>query len=167
MEIVLPGRVGIVCPHCSAKLEVTQSRVRLAILPFAAAMVAGPFVFFWTAGTHMDPKSQVLLAPGLVWMGTMWWIFWRCAPHLAQLRLLDDDESVRFPLELEKENAAEYAKYLKEIETPDIVEDGSRPEWTCPQCHERVPGAFEICWNCEGLKPGTAASNNRWSDRDA
>ncbi len=23
-----------------------------------------------------------------------------------------------------------------------------RPEWTCPQCRETVPGHFADCWNC-------------------
>ncbi len=26
---------------------------------------------------------------------------------------------------------------------------GSSGPWTCPRCHEEVPGDFDVCWNCE------------------
>jgi len=31
-------------------------------------------------------------------------------------------------------------------------------EWVCTGCGERVPGAFEVCWNCEAAAPGAASS---------
>lgn len=29
----------------------------------------------------------------------------------------------------------------------------SAADWTCPQCKELVPGAFDSCWNCQTMKP--------------
>jgi hypothetical protein len=26
-------------------------------------------------------------------------------------------------------------------------------DWTCPQCHELVPGTFDSCWKCETIRP--------------
>lgn len=27
-------------------------------------------------------------------------------------------------------------------------------EWVCPKCNELVPGGFELCWSCDGERPG-------------
>jgi len=52
----------------------------------------------------------------------------------AKLCVSDDDY----------EDAMEVLRELKSIEPPD---------WTCPQCKESVPGAFDSCWNCQTEKP--------------
>ena len=28
-------------------------------------------------------------------------------------------------------------------------------DWKCPTCHEEVPGTFESCWQCGGLRTGS------------
>jgi hypothetical protein len=27
-------------------------------------------------------------------------------------------------------------------------------DWTCPNCSEKNPGNFELCWNCNAPRPG-------------
>jgi hypothetical protein len=27
------------------------------------------------------------------------------------------------------------------------------PDWLCPGCKESNPAAFDICWNCQAVKP--------------
>ncbi len=29
----------------------------------------------------------------------------------------------------------------------------SHADWSCPNCHEEVPGEFEVCWNCQTARP--------------
>ncbi len=31
----------------------------------------------------------------------------------------------------------------------------TRIDWTCPECKEMVPAAFDSCWNCEAMRPGS------------
>ena len=31
---------------------------------------------------------------------------------------------------------------------------GDQPAWRCPQCDETNDGHFELCWNCQGDRPG-------------
>jgi hypothetical protein len=41
----------------------------------------------------------------------------------------------------------------------ELLADSSRPPpnavpWTCPSCSERVPGNFDVCWNCGTARTG-------------
>jgi len=39
-------------------------------------------------------------------------------------------------------------------------------DWMCPECHERNPVSFEVCWKCGHAGSGSATSNNASSGRD-
>ena len=41
---------------------------------------------------------------------------------------------------------------LKAQQAPVATATG--PEWICPSCHEKNPGNFEICWNCQAARTG-------------
>ena len=33
------------------------------------------------------------------------------------------------------------------------------PQWTCPECRERIAGQFTHCWKCGAAQPGADAEN--------
>ncbi len=43
--------------------------------------------------------------------------------------------------------------YDAAMEVLRSLTDAELPDWTCPQCKESVPGAFDSCWNCQTEKP--------------
>jgi hypothetical protein len=43
-----------------------------------------------------------------------------------------------------------------EEEEPLSVGSAPPGAWTCPQCHQPVPGNFEVCWNCGTSYDGAA-----------
>lgn len=36
-----------------------------------------------------------------------------------------------------------------ELDMQEAQTTGVRDRWTCPKCGSRIPGNFDICWNCE------------------
>ncbi len=59
--------------------------------------------------------------------------------------------------------SAESQRVIKEVvnEPPTKSND-----WTCPVCGERVPGTFELCWNCEGQQEEEVESQAAETDLD-
>jgi hypothetical protein len=45
------------------------------------------------------------------------------------------------------------ADYAAAMEVLRSLDESETPDWTCPQCKETVPGAFDSCWNCQTEKP--------------
>lgn len=42
----------------------------------------------------------------------------------------------------------DYARAMEVLRDARHPEASSLPEWHCPQCHEAIPGHFEVCWKC-------------------
>jgi hypothetical protein len=150
LDIPLRGRVGIVCPTCGANLEVRQTLIYLGIVPFLAAIFGGIILISLLLQHQGQANLGVQYAAALVWFAITYWLFRYYAPRLARLRVAPDDHELRFPLELAKMDAAQYSEYLQEIDNAQggLYDDGSKREWTCPHCREKVPGNFEVCWKC-------------------
>ncbi len=43
-----------------------------------------------------------------------------------------------------------------ELERRTSKPSGSSRPWVCPRCGKKVPGEFEVCWNCEDSRPATS-----------
>jgi hypothetical protein len=80
----------------------------------------------------------------------------RRIPRLLTVRLLQDNEIVRFPLaqsivsETEEKAVPESALELEP--TKD-----ERPSWECLKCGEENPGNFDECWKCQTWRLGKAS----------
>lgn len=48
--------------------------------------------------------------------------------------------------------------YNDAMEILSTLKDQEVTDWICPQCKEKVPGAFDTCWNCQAPKPLSALS---------
>jgi hypothetical protein len=97
--LVLNGTFGITCPHCGAKLRVLQTPMRLVITAIFASIIGASLYFENTVrgvGTPSDRKNVVVgvFALLVILMPTLRYL----APKLAELRLLQDNEIVQFPL---------------------------------------------------------------------
>jgi hypothetical protein len=154
----LSGSPGIVCPVCGVKLRVLQGRV---VASRALALVVPLIVL--TLLDSLNPvdrdsvSGKIRLVEFIVVLGGSFVLQWRWTPRLLRLRLVNDGETVEYPLVIRaRELAAEakleekLAKEQLELESPDV----GKPAWTCTQCHEENPGNFVICWKCQASRPG-------------
>jgi hypothetical protein len=142
---LLRGNVGILCPHCGARLRVIQTRANLAGWVAVAVFFGGVYYvesLLSQSQLHLTEKVALVCVLGAVCVVQL--IPRLFGPQLAQLRLTSSDEMVTFPLEDAKAN------------------EDPAAGWVCAGCHERNPANFEICWNCERPRVAPAASNNRW-----
>jgi len=101
---VLLGKTGIVCPHCGAKLRVTQARVILSVIVLWASWLLGAWLFqLLRHDVRLDPRVFILLvvffAGGTVALQAFY------APRLARLRLAREGEALYFPLGSEMSSA--------------------------------------------------------------
>jgi RNase P subunit RPR2 len=147
------ARVGIACPVCGVKLRVLQGRAYLIglmamLVPLAAAM-GSIFVAPVTQRStdyYMRMGIFAVIVFGAVRFHT------RNIPRLLTVRLLQDNETVQFPLvrpitpEAEEETAPSSALRLEPTED-------DRPAWTCKACGEENPGNFNECWKCLAMRP--------------
>lgn len=49
----------------------------------------------------------------------------------------------------------EAAEVIQRMFEEPAVQEGE--PWTCPGCGEEVEATFELCWNCQAVRPETAA----------
>ena len=49
---------------------------------------------------------------------------------------------------------ADYPRALELLREAQAGEAAARPDWTCPECGEEVPGSFDVCWKCGEERPG-------------
>jgi len=139
--------VAIVCLVCGAKLRVLQGRSYLLGLlaiavPFAV-MVVGIVVAPVTRGStnyYIRMGIFAVLAFGAIRLHA------RNIPRLLTVRLLKDNERVRYPLV--RSTIPEPGTSLDGVLNLEPSEDG-RPVWVCPECGEENPGNFEECWKCQ------------------
>jgi hypothetical protein len=47
----------------------------------------------------------------------------------------------------------DYDKAIRILKSQQIKEVGRVDEWKCPSCSEINPPNFELCWNCNSLRP--------------
>lgn len=45
-------------------------------------------------------------------------------------------------------NDDDYDEAMKLLSAIYYASGNTAPEWSCPACHESVPGNFDCCWNC-------------------
>lgn len=96
---LLRGNVGVVCPCCSARFRVVQTRIRVVRVLLWSLLFAGA----WLLG-EWKRDAQVEIAPMLeiiglvVALGEMVALQRLLTPRLAQIRLAADDEALIFPL---------------------------------------------------------------------
>jgi hypothetical protein len=148
------GRVAIACPVCGVKLRVLQSRAYLigllAFLVPLALIVLSIFVAPVTRGSIDDLIRKGILV--VVVFGAVR-LHKRNIPKLLTVRLLQGNETVRFPLvrttSAEDENEAEPNRAFLLEPTED-----QRPVWVCPKCREENPGNFDVCWKCQAVRLG-------------
>jgi hypothetical protein len=151
-------RVGIACPVCGVKLRILQSRALVTrflaiVVPFAL-MVISIFVAPVTRGSF-DYKIRmgvfVIVLFGAVSLQG------RNNLRLLTVRLLQDNEDVRYPLVRPsilnpEDEAAPKSSALQLEPTKD-----NRPSWVCAKCGEENPGNFDECWKCQTWRVGEAS----------
>ena len=49
---------------------------------------------------------------------------------------------------------ADYPRALELLREAQAGETAARPDWTCVDCGEEVPGSFDVCWKCGEERPG-------------
>ena len=95
-----PGKVGVVCPHCGAKLRVIATRINIASW-VAAGTFFGAFYYVVSLKdqAHLEPsqKAALVCLAGLAGLAQI--VPYLFGPELARLRPVESDEEVRFPLE--------------------------------------------------------------------
>ena len=95
-----PGKVGIVCPHCGAKLRVITTRIDIASW---VALCAFFGAFYYAVSLmdqpHLEPSQKAALVCVLGFAGLAQLVPYLFGPNLARLRPVDADETVKFPLE--------------------------------------------------------------------
>jgi hypothetical protein len=77
--------------------------------------------------------------------------------RLLTVRLLQDNEDVRYPLVRPsilnpEDEAAPKSSALQLEPTKD-----NRPSWVCAKCGEENPGNFDECWKCQTWRVGEAS----------
>jgi hypothetical protein len=78
-------------------------------------------------------------------------------PRLLTVRLLQDNESVRYPLARPSiSNPDEEAAQKSSAVQLEPIED-DRPSWVCAKCGEGNPGNFDVCWKCQTWRVGEAS----------
>jgi hypothetical protein len=48
---------------------------------------------------------------------------------------------------------ADYDEAIRIMKSQQIKEDVRVDEWKCPSCSEINPPNFELCWNCNSVRP--------------
>jgi hypothetical protein len=151
--------VAIVCPVCGVKLRVLQGRSYLigllaVAIPFAVMMVSN-FVAPVTRRS-MDYNVRMGIFAVIVFGAAS--IHSRNIPRLLTVRLLKDNEAVRYPLA--PSTIPEPEASLEGALSLEPTEDG-RPIWFCSKCGEENPGNFEECWKCQTWRVQEAGSISR------
>jgi hypothetical protein len=151
-------RVAIACPVCGVKLRVLQSRafvtrVLAVMVPFALLMISA-FVAPVTRGS-IDYKIRMGIF-AVVSFGAIF-LQRRNNPRLLTVRLLQDNEDVRYPLARSpipnpEDEAAPKSSALQLEPTKD-----DRPSWVCAKCGEENPDNFDECWKCQTWRVGEAS----------
>jgi hypothetical protein len=75
-------------------------------------------------------------------------------PYLNEL-MQDPDENVREAATEALRRTAHASHQPRTIGEPGtrILRRNKPREWRCPSCGETVPSNFDVCWNCQGLRP--------------
>ena len=47
----------------------------------------------------------------------------------------------------------DYDRAVEILRQTRPAEPANRPDWTCPECGEEVPGTFDSCWKCGAERP--------------
>ena|SRR5215472_12268 len=95
-----PGKVGIVCPHCGAKLRVIATRINIVSwVALAASLGAVYYALSLIEEPHVEPSQKAALVCVFGLAGLAQLVPYLFGPNLALLRSVDADETVRFPLE--------------------------------------------------------------------
>jgi len=143
---------------CGVKLRVLQSCAYVTgllafILP-CAFMVVSIFLAPVTRGS-MDYKVRMGVFAVVLFGAIV--LHKRNIPRLLRVRLLQNNETVRFPLARstspEPENALAPTSALSLEPTQD-----DQPVWVCPKCHEENPGNFNECWKCMTMREAGSIS---------
>jgi hypothetical protein len=93
------GRIGVECPHCSAKLLLIQTRLRLLLLVLWGSLLAAFGLFGSVARAHGLVLSQVFVAAAsLAGIYLTLLLQRRLMPYFADVRLITDSSGVSFPL---------------------------------------------------------------------
>ena len=104
----LTGRVGIACPHCSIRLRIVQTRIRLFLVAsFAVFFVLVAYLGIWMRAHQVTiNKWAGFLGLALAYVGLQ--LLQRTLiPHLAQVRPAGPDEPLGFPLSSAYDGASE------------------------------------------------------------
>lgn len=150
-------RVAIACPVCGVKLRVLQSRAYvtrlLAFMVPPVLMVISIFVAPVTRGS-IDYKIRMgifmVVLFGIIFLQS------RNNPRLLTVRLLQDNENVRYPLARSSiPNPEDEAARKSCVVQLEPTED-DRPSWVCAKCGEGNPGNFDVCWKCQAWRVGEA-----------
>jgi hypothetical protein len=109
--LLLVGKVGVVCPHCGAKLRVLQGGIGVVLVAAYALFVIGVLVIRWLTHEGGVKTNQYALVGGLaVCIGGAQILLSRWAPHLANLRSIEDGEEAAYPLELTKATPPKWSR---------------------------------------------------------
>ena len=150
-------RVAIVCPVCGVKLRVLQSRASvtrfLAFMIPSALMVISVFV---VPVTRVSIDYKIRMGIFVVVLFGAVFLQGRNTPRQLTVRLLQDNENVRYPLArppiLNPED--ETAPKSSALQLEPTKDD--RPSWVCAKCGEENPGNFDECWKCQTWRVGEA-----------
>jgi hypothetical protein len=149
------GHVGIVCPVCGMKLRVLQARaVLIGLLTFFLPFVLVVATYI-AAPVARGPRDYIIRMAAffvIMWSATV--LHRRYIPRLLTLRLVENEEVVRFPL-APVAKKGENTEPRSALELAPVEED--RPAWTCANCGEENPGNFDECWKCQ-----TWRDRRRW-----
>src|SRR5258708_15805056 len=97
--LVLDGKFGIMCPHCGAKLRVIQTPMRFVIAATFASIIGVSLYFGNTLREVAGASDRRVVMAGVLALYVILILLLRyLAPKLAELRILQDDALVQFPL---------------------------------------------------------------------
>jgi hypothetical protein len=147
------GNVAIECPVCRAELRVLQTRSYLVgLLAFLLSLVLATvsLIAAPVARGSTEYGIRMVMFVCLVWAGRV--LHKRAIPKLLTVRLVQDEEIVRFPLAPKPSKPEEDIDPRSALELNAVEDD--RPEWICTHCGEGNPGNFNECWKCQtGNRP--------------
>ncbi len=138
--------LGMMCPVCGVKLRVLLGRAQwigflAVIIPFALIVLS---IFVAPVAQHsMEYKIRTGVFMAALFGATL--LQKRYTPRLLTVRLLRDNEKVRFPLAPPPVPEPDAAS-MSALDLQPTEDD--RPNWVCPKCHEENPGNFDECWKC-------------------
>jgi hypothetical protein len=104
---LLSKRVGIACPGCLTKLEITQTRIRIVrASSWGLLLICCAFLGAWNRQTHFVSNQWLMIGAVCAVVAAFFWLQSLLTPYLAQVRHAQEAEVLIYPLKSAYEEPA-------------------------------------------------------------